>query len=178
MQLNLKTVPLDEVIGNGDLISHKVHRHEPPVTNLPIEVVHASKDMLAISKPGGISIHPSGNYNHNTVTRVLMHEGWATDGSDSCRLEPGFSLKRKKKGEEIKGRYMFGDKVPVLLLHLSNAPIFHTHKSQACNRLDRLTSGLVLIALNRETAVAIQKEFVSRTIKKTYICRVKGEFPE
>lgn len=46
------------------------------------------------------------------------------------------------------------------------------------NRIDRLTSGLVLIAKNRFTAQEKSKEMQSRNISKTYLCRVRGDFPE
>ena len=45
------------------------------------------------------------------------------------------------------------------------------------NRIDRLTSGLVLIALNKHTAAALSKQMMDRDIRKTYLARVKGEFP-
>ncbi|KAJ3417446.1 RNA pseudouridylate synthase domain containing protein 2 [Chytridiales sp. JEL 0842] len=46
-----------------------------------------------------------------------------------------------------------------------------------CNRLDRLTSGILLIALKKERAAELTKEMTTREIQKTYLCRVKGEFP-
>jgi tRNA pseudouridine32 synthase len=48
----------------------------------------------------------------------------------------------------------------------------------ACNRLDRLTSGLMFIAKTKEAAESFMKQLQSRTIRKQYVARVKGEFPE
>ena len=47
-----------------------------------------------------------------------------------------------------------------------------------CNRLDRLTSGVMFIGKTKEAAEDMSKQLVERTIKKEYIARVKGEFPE
>jgi len=47
----------------------------------------------------------------------------------------------------------------------------------AINRLDRLTSGLMIIPLSAERASSVSKEFIEGTIRKEYIARCKGEFP-
>jgi len=46
------------------------------------------------------------------------------------------------------------------------------------NRLDRNTSGLVLIAKNRLSAAALSESMRRREIKKTYIAILTGELPE
>lgn len=48
----------------------------------------------------------------------------------------------------------------------------------AVNRLDRLTSGIVLIALTKEKAVEMEVLLKGRAIFKEYLCRVKGNFME
>ncbi|THH09086.1 hypothetical protein EW145_g2259 [Phellinidium pouzarii] len=45
------------------------------------------------------------------------------------------------------------------------------------NRLDRLTSGLMIIALSADRARTLTSEFTSGTIRKEYVARVQGEFP-
>lgn len=47
-----------------------------------------------------------------------------------------------------------------------------------CNRLDRLTSGIMLIGKHPKAAERISQQIMSRTVTKEYIARVKGEFPE
>ena len=49
---------------------------------------------------------------------------------------------------------------------------------QAVNRLDRLTSGVVIIALNVQLARVLTKIFEDAVIRKDYIARCKGRFPE
>lgn len=46
------------------------------------------------------------------------------------------------------------------------------------NRLDRLTSGIVLVARTAEKCAVVAKQFADRLVKKSYICRCVGEFPE
>ncbi|CAO0793539.1 unnamed protein product [Mucor circinelloides] len=122
-----KTTP-DTIIKRQDLISHLVHRHEPPVTDQPISIIHEDDKMFVIDKPGSIQVHPSGRYRHNTVLHIMRKEL----GYD--RLFPS-------------------------------------------NRLDRITSGLMLICKSSKDADALGLQMRSRNIEKEYICRVSGEFP-
>ncbi|KAG0739602.1 hypothetical protein G6F57_005864 [Rhizopus arrhizus] len=46
------------------------------------------------------------------------------------------------------------------------------------NRLDLPTSGLMLIAKNPERAKQLEREMSAGLIRKEYLCRVDGEFPE
>lgn len=64
---------LDTVLLNGDMISHTMHRHEPPVTGEPIGIVHEDDAIMVICKPAGVPVHPTGRYNYNSVTEILRH---------------------------------------------------------------------------------------------------------
>lgn len=46
-----------------------------------------------------------------------------------------------------------------------------------CNRLDRLTSGLMFLGKNARGADYFVKQIRERTVKKEYVARVKGHFP-
>ncbi len=48
----------------------------------------------------------------------------------------------------------------------------------AVNRLDRLTSGLMIMALSGPASRDLAKEFVEGKVRKEYVARVKGRFPE
>ncbi|KAG1824488.1 pseudouridine synthase [Suillus subaureus] len=50
-------------------------------------------------------------------------------------------------------------------------------KIYTINRLDRLTSGLMIVPLNADLARSLSGEFVNGLIRKEYIARCKGEFP-
>ncbi|KAA8912902.1 DRAP deaminase [Sphaerosporella brunnea] len=121
---------LDTIVQNGDMISHTMHRHEPPVTDQPIGIVYEDDGIIAISKPAGVPVHPTGRYNYNSVTEIMKHER----GPDFLPMP--------------------------------------------CNRLDRLTSGLMFIAKTRDAADAFMNQLKSRTIRKQYVARVNGKFPD
>lgn len=48
----------------------------------------------------------------------------------------------------------------------------------ACHRLDKATSGVLLLTTNSSACASIQKQLQSRqNVEKSYLARVKGEFP-
>lgn len=125
--LNKKPTTIDLVVKNGDLISHRCHRHEPAVSLRPIKIVFEDENVIAIDKPSGIPVHPTGRYRYNTITKIFQHE--------------------------------FGKTV------------------HPCNRLDRLTLGLMFLGKNARGADFFVKQIRERNVRKEYIARVKGRFP-
>lgn len=69
------------------------------------------------------------------------------------------------------GRYRFNTLVEIL-----KADLGLSHVS-VINRLDRLTSGIVLMGLNAEKGEELHRRMADRHFRKTYLCRVKGKFP-
>ncbi|KAH8670989.1 pseudouridine synthase [Xylariales sp. PMI_506] len=128
--INGKPSMPDYVVANGDLISHKIHRHEPPVIADPIGIIHEDDEMIVINKPSGIPVHPAGRYNYNSVVEIMKEE---------------------------RGRDWI---------------------AYPCNRLDRLTSGIMFIAKNPRAAEKLSAQIVQRSVRKEYIARVIGEFPD
>ncbi|KAK9728918.1 DRAP deaminase [Basidiobolus ranarum] len=45
------------------------------------------------------------------------------------------------------------------------------------NRLDRLTSGILIFARTKESAQLVERAMRERLVQKEYVCRVLGEFP-
>ncbi|KAF8627646.1 hypothetical protein AX15_004340 [Amanita polypyramis BW_CC] len=55
---------------------------------------------------------------------------------------------------------------------------FRYEKVYPVNRLDRLTSGLMIIPLSADCARLLTSDFQTGTVRKEYIARCKGKFPE
>ena len=116
-------------VKNGDVISHTLHRHEPPVSAQSIGVINETDSMIVIDKPAGVPVHPAGRYRYNSVIEIMRAER-----------------------------------------HYAFNPL-------PCNRLDRLTSGVMFIGKTGKEAEAISAKLRGRTVRKEYIARVKGRFP-
>jgi RluA family pseudouridine synthase len=69
------------------------------------------------------------------------------------------------------GRYFYLSLVEILQRE------FGYQKVYTVNRLDRLTSGLMIIGLSSSRAHVLSQEFVQGEVKKEYIARCSGEFP-
>lgn len=125
-----KCSSVHDVVKNGDIISHTLHRHEPPVTAAPVGIISEDNNMIVIDKPAGVPVHPAGRYNYNSVVEIMRAErggGW--------------------------------NPLP-------------------CNRLDRLTSGVMFIGKNGVAAEELSEKLRGRTVRKEYLARVKGKFPD
>lgn len=126
VSINSKTANLETVVRNGDLISHRGFRREPPVNAAPVKIVYENDELLVIDKPSGIPVHPTGRFRYNTITKILQHDMGKT-------VHP-------------------------------------------CNRLDRLTSGLMFLGKTAQGSNDFMKQIRDRNVSKEYIARVKGEF--
>lgn len=74
LTINGENVTTETIIKNGDIIGHKIHRHEPPVIDSPIKIVYETDNLLVVDKPGSIPVHPAGRYRHNSVVHILRNE--------------------------------------------------------------------------------------------------------
>ncbi|KAI5927384.1 RluA family pseudouridine synthase [Camillea tinctor] len=128
--VNSKPVPTNHILKNGELVSHTIHRHEPPVSATPIGILHEDDDMIVINKPSGIPVHPAGRYNYNSVIEIMKSE---------------------RNPDWI---------------------------AYPCNRLDRLTSGIMFIAKHPKSAGRLTDEIKQREVRKEYLARVIGNFPD
>eukprot|EP00050_Salpingoeca_kvevrii_P017078 m.61516 g.61516 ORF g.61516 m.61516 type:complete len:493 (-) comp7343_c0_seq3:2-1480(-) len=127
--VNGEKVEPDHVLRDGDYMVNRVHRHEPPVTDQPIEIIAQNDDYIVVDKPASIPVHPSGRYRHNTILLLLGHE------HDIWNIS-------------------------------------------TCHRLDRLTSGLLILAKHKDASRRMEAQISSRSVQKEYISRVEGVFPE
>ncbi|KKK12465.1 pseudouridine synthase [Aspergillus rambellii] len=128
--LNGKPAGPNTIVKNGQVISHTLHRHEPPVTGNEIGIIHEDDDLLVIDKPAGVPVHSTGRYHFNSIIEIL----------------------RSKYGQQFTPR--------------------------PCNRLDRLTSGVMFIGKTIQGASMMTEKLKARALQKEYVARVKGKFPD
>jgi 23S rRNA-/tRNA-specific pseudouridylate synthase len=54
--INEKIVTKEKIVKNQDIIGHKIHRHEPPITADPIKLISMENDLIVIDKPGSVPV--------------------------------------------------------------------------------------------------------------------------
>lgn len=69
-----RVVTAETLLQQGERMRHHVHRHEPPVPNIPIQIIEANDDFIVVNKPPGIPVHSAGQYRKNTVHGILQAE--------------------------------------------------------------------------------------------------------
>ncbi|KAK0386640.1 hypothetical protein NLU13_6475 [Sarocladium strictum] len=72
------------------------------------------------------------------------------------------------------GRYKYNSVIEIMLDDRKGTDFF----PYPCNRLDRLTSGIMFVAKNGKAAEALGQKILHRSVRKEYLARVVGEFPE
>jgi 23S rRNA pseudouridine1911/1915/1917 synthase len=98
-------------------------------------IVHEDDDILVVSKPPGIVVHPSHSHSQGTLVHGLLH---------------------------------YLDELPV---------IGGEHRPGIVHRLDKDTSGLLIVAKNDQSHRYLSSLFKKRQIKKTYHAVVAGRLP-
>ena len=111
---------------------------------MKIKILYEDKDILAIDKPSGISVHADGRNKEKTIADWVIKN----------------YPKMKNVGEnEI----------------YENAKIkTEIKKPGIVHRLDRDTSGVLLLAKNKKAYEFLKSQFQNREIKKTYVAIVSG----
>ncbi|XP_064309193.1 pseudouridylate synthase RPUSD2 [Phalacrocorax carbo] len=75
LRLNEEPVrDLDIVLKNNDFLRNTVHRHEPPVTAQPVQILVENDEVVVVDKPSSLPVHPCGRFRHNTVIFILGKE--------------------------------------------------------------------------------------------------------
>lgn len=110
-----------------------------------IEILYEDKDLMALNKPAGIAVHSDGkNKKEKTIADWILE--------NYPKLEKvGEPMEIEYKGKQIK---------------IARPGIVH--------RLDRETSGVLLVAKNQKTFLSLKSQFQNHEVKKTYRAFVYG----
>lgn len=160
--LNGQATKLDVVLKSNDLLGHRLHRHEPPVTTQLPRLIHQGDGFLVVEKPASIPVHPSGRYRFNTLVEIIKND-WD-------------QLVRKDQDDEesiVRGQTLVNGES-----NINESSIPPPQHLSLINRLDRLVSGVCIMATNSQVAERFHRQMEAGAMKKEYVARVKGRFPD
>ena len=121
------------------------------------EIIHEDRDLLVINKPAGLVCHPTKTDEYSSlIGRVRLYLGFPAVRSAPVPGVPGAASSDGKPAPNSPSAPF--DSGPRLV-----------------NRLDRETSGVVIIAKNRETAGQLGKLLEERAVEKEYLALVHGQ---
>jgi len=122
----------------------------PPVPVAPeaeLPILHEDEDLLAVDKPAGLAVEP---------------ERWARSAASLAGAL--LALARARSGAEDEG-VGEGEGTPLDL------------RLRAVHRLDKDTSGVLIVAKHLEAERALRAAFEHERVRKTYWALVEGEHP-
>jgi 23S rRNA pseudouridine1911/1915/1917 synthase len=124
---------------------------------IPLDVVYEDDWVVAINKPAGMVVHPGAGNRTGTLLHALAGR----------YKESGFFV--SQTGDETEDGTGDSDDTPPDEMRIPRPGIVH--------RLDKDTSGIIIVAKDTETHGELVKEFAARRTTKRYIALVKGRLP-
>ena len=122
--------------------------------DIPLDVVYEDASLLVVNKPPGLVTHPApGHWAGTLVNAILWH------------LEQG-------QGARGKGQ----ERVVLSTPHASR-PTPQLLRAGIVHRLDKDTSGLLLVAKTARVHTALARQLKARTIRRNYLALVEGYLP-
>jgi 23S rRNA pseudouridine1911/1915/1917 synthase len=151
--LNGKPEKKSKQVKEGDIISISYSQEffeGLKAQDLPLSVLYEDKDILVLDKAQGMVVHPAnGNYEGTVVNALLYRYGSSFTTSEEAQEE---------EDEEL------------LDLHTE------TIRPGIVHRLDKDTSGVLVVARTRESHRNLSAQFKDHTTEKWYIAIAKGVF--
>lgn len=142
-------VKLEELI-SLDLPERKVHDILPE--QIPLSVLYEDPHIIVLNKQPGIVVHPApGNYTGTLVNALLYHFG-------GLPLQATLAPEGRGKGEGLTSRVEENAR--------DRAGIVH--------RLDKDTSGVMVVARTQEALRSLSIQFRDRVVQKRYLALVAG----
>jgi 23S rRNA pseudouridine1911/1915/1917 synthase len=125
--------------------------------DIPLDVIYEDKDIIAINKEQGLVVHPgAGNFDGTLVNALVHHIG------------PSFAEAFKEEAAEAEEDGDDDEEVQSFGIDQMRPGVVH--------RLDKDTSGTMVVALNKDSYYNLVEQFKERTTRKSYIAIVKGHF--
>ena len=157
VEINGQKIKASRKIQPGDRIICKIMK-PPPIElipeDIPLDIVFEDEHLLVVNKPAGMVTHPGfGNRYGTLVNALLYHMGVRESLSIECEED---------EDEESEGLIYAGDEVRPGIVH----------------RLDKDTSGLLVIAKNSVILAQLQKQFHDRTTHREYNAIIWGKFDD
>ena len=124
------------------------------------EIIHEDNDLLVLNKPAGLVCHPTKSDAWSSlISRVRLHLG----GAGMARHNTAPTPDPSQEGNVLHAPQEIG-----------SAPGSHRASPQLINRLDRETSGVVLVAKRDAAARELRHIWEMRGVQKEYAAIVHG----
>ena len=146
----------------GDTVICRLVRRPPMEAtpeSIPIDVVYEDEHLLVVNKPAGMVVHPAPGHRSGTLVNALLHH---VDGQ-TVRRRGDADLDDADVGLSM-------------LNALPDRPGNRSVRPGIVHRLDKGTSGLLVVAKHDRAHRALARQFKAHTTKRRYSAIVWGHF--
>jgi 23S rRNA pseudouridine1911/1915/1917 synthase len=182
--VNGKVAKSSKKIQPNDLISCTIMK-APPLEllpeNIPLDIVFEDSEMVVVNKPAGMVTHPGvGNRYGTLVNAILYHLGHRESIPIKANIEDEDEIDEMKATE---GEYDSDDdenEVSSVFLEPSDEALLASDKIRPgiVHRLDKDTSGLMVVSKNPVAHNFLANQFKDRTSTREYLALVWGRVQE
>ena len=156
--VNQSAAPAGYHIAPGDSIEIVFDQDTPTAMSpeaIPLEILHEDDHLLVVVKPAGMLVHPTRGVKNGTLLNALAYH------LNRSRIDEA-----TEPGDEISNHGP---------LTSSSQPII---RPGLVHRLDRATSGLMVIAKTQRALGILSRHFHRRLVEKSYLAIVQGNVAE
>lgn len=170
-------------LAQGDVVCHVVHRHEIPVfvgvsgidAVQLVAVCIQRYGLLCINKPTGLPTHATGRYYFNSIITMLEYvlaprrlHGWLWD--EDPLLQSLVSTQQLSFAEKVELWEYYAvdegeatDTQPEAQKDVADLVVDPQKTPRPCHRLDKVTSGVLLLAVSQEAAKCVGEALMQKS---------------
>ena len=135
-----------------ELTRTEAERFEPE--NIPLDIVYEDKYLAVVNKPAGMVVHPGAGVSSGTLANAVAWHFYSEDDPQTRGDAEGD--KQAETGAE------------------GSVPDLNQNRVGIVHRLDKDTSGLIVVAKNELTHEKLSAQFRDRKVMKSYVALVHG----
>ena len=145
-----------------DLTEEPAARFEPE--NIPLDIVFEDEYLAVINKPAGMVVHPGAGITSGTLANAIA---WHFKSAPSASASGKGPMQKpaREQGRNIQAPHYN-------LAHARASA--NDNRVGIVHRLDKDTSGLIVVAKDDQTHEALAEQFRKREVYKSYVALVHG----
>ena len=152
-----------------DLTEAPVSRFEPE--NIPLDIVFEDEFLAVINKPAGMIVHPGAGVSSGTLANAIaFHFKSEPPAVAGGPIDLGMRISDLGSDDKTNPKSQIpnpkSDRAPATAGGSDRIGIVH--------RLDKETSGLIVVAKDDQTHEALAEQFRNRKVSKSYVALVHG----
>ena len=150
----------------GELVTEEPTSLSPE--NIPLTILYEDDYLLAINKPVDMVVHPSCGHRSGTLVNAILSHLEGRRSSNRFPQATAWKSSRARRAEDC------GAPGALPLEGATRAPLTNNQRPGIVHRLDKDTTGVILVAKDPKTQEALSSQFHDRKVEKIYRAVVEG----